>query len=179
MFPLQLCRKHVLQTTAALERRSTHSSGRARAKRIIRSKKLALPSGTGSFQWWSLATISQSQSCTLSLTLTGTIHHVSAYASPLISISGIKDAFHTELEDSIKRLPENRHLIILGESLARQGNDQGSWPITNGRKIEVAYVYRVQNTTFRQYGIEEAWKLIVWNLQRSERHHRRKIIAEI
>ena len=44
--------------------KSTHSSGRVRAWRIAGSKVLALPSGTGSFQWWSLATISQSESCT-------------------------------------------------------------------------------------------------------------------
>ena len=62
-------------------------------------------------------------------TVTGTIHLVSAYAPTLISSSDIKDAFYSELEDFIKRVPKKHPFIILGHFNARVGNDQGSWPI--------------------------------------------------
>ena len=47
--------------------------------------------------------------------VTGTIHLVSAYAPTLTSSSDIKDAFYSELEDFIKRVPKNHPLIILGD----------------------------------------------------------------
>lgn len=59
-------------------------------------------------------------------TVTGTIHLISAYAPTLTSSSEIKDAFYSELEDSIKRLPKKHSLIILGDFNARVGDDQGS-----------------------------------------------------
>ena len=65
-------------------------------------------------------------------TVTGTIHLVSAYAPTLASSSDIKDAFYSELEDSIKGVPKNHPLIILGDYNARVGDDQGSWPISLG-----------------------------------------------
>ena len=65
-------------------------------------------------------------------TVTGTIHLVSAYAPTLTSSSDIKDAFYSELEDFIKRVPKNHPLIILGDFNARVGDDQGSWPICLG-----------------------------------------------
>ena len=58
----------------------------------------------------------------------GPVTLVSAYAPTLTSTPEAKDEFYTNLSDVIKNIPDNEHLVLLGDFHARVGADHDSWP---------------------------------------------------
>ena len=62
----------------------------------------------------------------------GTNNLLSLYAPTLTSNSETKDAFYSELDAIIKRVPKKEALFLLADFNSRVGNDQESWPICLG-----------------------------------------------
>ena len=57
---------------------------------------------------------------------------LSVYTPTLTSSQDVKDAFYSKLNETIKCIPKNEALFLLGDFNARVGNDQESWPICLG-----------------------------------------------
>ena len=62
----------------------------------------------------------------------GITNLLSAYAPTLKSSPDAKDAFYSELDETIKYIPKKEALFLLGDFNARVGNNQESWPICLG-----------------------------------------------
>ncbi|XP_068714290.1 uncharacterized protein [Montipora foliosa] len=58
----------------------------------------------------------------------GPISFISAYAPTLTSTPEAKDEVYSNLNVVIKNIPNNEQLVLLGDSNARVGADQDSWP---------------------------------------------------
>ncbi|XP_071483240.1 craniofacial development protein 2-like [Diadema antillarum] len=58
----------------------------------------------------------------------GPVTLVSAYAPTLASTPEAKDEFYSNLSDVIRNIPDNEHLVLLGDFNARVGADHDSWP---------------------------------------------------
>lgn len=61
-------------------------------------------------------------------TSAGPVTLISAYAPTLTSTPEAKDEFYTNLNDVIKNINSNEHLVLLGDFNARVGADHNSWP---------------------------------------------------
>ncbi|XP_071508358.1 craniofacial development protein 2-like [Diadema antillarum] len=60
-------------------------------------------------------------------TSNGPVPLVNAYAPTLTSTPEAKDEFYSNLSDVIRNIPDNEHLVLLGEFNARVGADHDSW----------------------------------------------------
>ncbi|XP_072171826.1 craniofacial development protein 2-like [Diadema setosum] len=58
----------------------------------------------------------------------GPVTLVSAYTPTLPSTPEAKDEFYTNLSDILRNIPDNEHLVHLGDFNARVGADHDSWP---------------------------------------------------
>lgn len=61
-------------------------------------------------------------------TTMGPVHLVSVYAPTLSSPQEIKDKFYDELDATIKNIPKQEQLYLLGDFNSRVGADHDSWP---------------------------------------------------
>ena len=66
-------------------------------------------------------------------TVQGVANIICAYAPTNCSTEETKDSFYEELDRTIKSIPSNEQIILLGDFNARVGNDYESWNVCLGR----------------------------------------------